>query len=169
MRNNILILLVFAALIGCQKTKPQMPNKLHATKEDSAAVALVMMNQRLAEQTDKELLEYVKQHDPETFVAGVQGYWYKKIVKTDAHVIKEDMSPDVRLIISTLDGKMLIDSRQIVNFSDNDLIVPIRDVLLMMRIGEQAEVLIPWYAAYGTTGNQFVPPYANIKVVIETY
>ncbi len=173
MRNIIMILFAAGALLfaGCNRTKPQSPSNRHgSSQEDSVAVAIVLMHQRMAEQADREILDYVKANNPETFAAfEFLRTWSRILVRTDNEKITDNTPLDLRLVVYDLSGSMLFDSREQLIIKDRDFIPSVRVTLLDMNIGEQAELLTPWYAAYGSTGNADVPPYTNLRIIIETY
>ena len=157
-------------LAACGKVKPQMPFSLrHKQEQDSAALALILFNQRMALQADKDILEYVKQHDVETFAMGVTGYWFRKTLKTDKEQISDSTDIDLRVVYYSLDGKMYTDYREPVNLKNTEIIFPVRDMLDNMKTGEQAELIVPWYAAYGSTGTADIPPYTNLRIILESY
>ena len=167
---SALLLALILLLPACGKTKPQSPsNRRGETQQDTAAMALVLMNQRLAEQADKEVLEYVRQQDAPQYALANAGYWTRRLMRTDNQQIDRQATLDIRLLIYNLQGQMLIDSRETVSIPEGNLIFPVVETLWSMNYGESAELVIPWYAAFGAAGNSFVPPYTNVKIIIETY
>ena len=158
-------------LCSCNKTKPQSPsNRRSATTNDSAATALVLTQQRLAEEADRVILQYVKKHGEGQYVMAADGYWYKKILKTQAEDIVKGSKLDLREIIYRFESnEMIIDNREEITMNSEQMLLPVWETLQTMHYGEQAELLIPWYAGYGATGTALVEPYTNLRIIIETY
>lgn len=169
--QNILIIICFVlSLIGCSRTKPQSPSNRRVESKDSASIALVLMNQRLAQQADKEILDYIKSFNQEQYTLMETGYWYKKLNRTDGDVIINGKEIDLRIIMSELnDNRMLTDIRKYQKVSESQMLFAIWETLLQMHLGEHAVLIVPWYAAYGSTGCSDVPPYTNLKIEIITY
>ncbi len=171
--QNLLFALVLAlilSLISCNRTKPQSPSNRHAaSQKDSAAIAMVLLNQRLAQQADKDVIDFVRKQGAEQFVLENGGYWVTKTKRTDAEQISENTTLDIRLIVYDLEEHMLIDSRENINLKQHELIAPVLETLHSMHYGESARLVIPWYAAYGATGSALIPPYTNLIIDIETY
>jgi hypothetical protein len=75
MKISGILLLFFIVLSSCVKQAPQLPaNKTN--RFDSAAVALVQVNERLIESEDSLLKDYVSKSDS-NFVKHETGFWYK--------------------------------------------------------------------------------------------
>ena len=169
MNKYIYIILVCTlALTACHRTKPQSPANRSSKQPDSVAIALVMMNQRLAEEADNEVLKYVQANEPDSFVMGSSGYWYRRTIKTDNQKIEKTTQLDMHIVIYSIEGDMYLDSRESLKPDDPSLLFPVMETLTYMHLGESAELLIPWYAGYGNIGKANIPPYTNLRVTIET-
>lgn len=164
-----ILFLSLALLTSCNKVKPQSPsNRSRQTTEDSLAVALIIANQRIAQVADKELTDYVLTANDPTYVLDSTGYWFKYILRNEEEPIDTDTKLNLHLTVYNLKDEMLFDEQEITTINRQELLPAVAQTLLTMRRGEQMELLIPWYGAYGTTGNEVVPPYTNLKVIIET-
>ena len=96
---SALLLALILLLPACGKTKPQSPsNRRGETQQDTAAMALVLMNQRLAEQADKEVLEYVRLQDAPQYALANAGYWTRRLMRTDNQQIDRQATLDIRQI-----------------------------------------------------------------------
>ncbi|MBR1808727.1 MAG: hypothetical protein IJ776_05025 [Paludibacteraceae bacterium] len=167
----ILLMVCFLSLTSCNRTKPQSPSNRHnATPQDSAAMALVFTQQRLAQEADKIITQYVREHGEEQYVMLSRGYWAKKILKTSGKDITKNSKLELREILFSLeDGRMIIDSRDETEVKAEQMIAPVWEVLQTMHHGEQVELLVPWYLGYGSTGSPMVAPYTNLRIILETY
>lgn len=170
---RIYILLITISLIcgvGCNRTKPQSPsNRYSLSHQDTTSIALVLINQQLAQEADKEIMNYVKEHGTEQYVLDASGYWARKILKTGNQKIQKGDELDLRIVLFSVDGTMLSDSRGVKKVTDAEMLLPVLEMLQLMNIGEQAELIVPWYAAYGSTGCREVPPYTNLRIEIISY
>ena len=153
-------------LVGCQRTKPQAPS--HHTEQDSAKVAMLLITQRLAEEADKELTQYASQANDE-YTLDDSGFWYKYKRRTDGNYWQKGEKALIHTQTFSLDGELLLDSKEQIEIGRGDVIPTSEDMLLMMRKNEASELLVPWYLAFGASGNENIAPYTNVRINIETH
>ena len=168
---HIVLMACILLVIACNRTKPQSPSNRHnTTRQDSAAMALVFTQQRLAQEADKTILQYVREHGEKQYAMLPEGYWVRKILRTSGDDITKGTKVELREVVFSLeDGKMIIDSRDLREVSAEQMMLPVWETLQTMHCGEQAELLVPWYLAYGSTGSAIVAPYSNLRIILETY
>ncbi len=166
MRKLFVVILASCLLCSCQRTKPQAPS--HRQAQDTAQVALLLMTQRMAEEADKELTNYVN-HVDSGYTLNESGIWYRYTKRTDEKRWQKGEDVELHAQIFTMDGKLLTDSRETIALGKGETLQSVENILQTMRRGEACELLIPWYQAFGVSGSEEVPPYTNIKINMETY
>lgn len=152
-------------IVGCQRTKPQAPS--HRTEKDSSEMALLLMNQRLAVEADRELAQYVN-HVDSGYVLSEWNVWYKYLQRTDEPRWKRNEQVLLHAQVYTLEGQLLVDSEEVIVLGKGETLQAIETMVLEMRRDEACRILSPWYLAYGVSGSNEVPPYMNVKIDLET-
>ncbi|MGN0235567.1 MAG: hypothetical protein ACI4BD_04540 [Paludibacteraceae bacterium] len=158
--------------VGCNHRGPQRPSQRSGTapKEDSAALALMEMNQRMAMAADEEVLRYVQaREDAERFAQmPLSSAWVRIVERGDEQSALPQKDEVWRLHIKTysLQGRLLLDTEQEYRMGRSEL-----PMCIEMNISEwhhEAKVMIaaPWYAAYGMMGTEDVPAYENVLLEI---
>lgn len=166
MRKLFVVILASCLLCSCQRTKPQAPS--HRQAQDTAQVALLLMTQRMVEEADKELTNYVN-HVDSGYTLNESGIWYRYTKRTDEKRWQKGEDVELHAQIYTMDGKLLTDSRETIALGKGETLQSVENILQTMRRGEACELLVPWYQAFGVSGSEEVPPYTNIKINMETY
>lgn len=166
MRRLFVVILASCLLCSCQRTKPQAPS--HRQAQDTAQVALLLMTQRMAEEADKELTNYVN-HVDSGYTLNESGIWYRYTKRTNEKRWQKGEDVELHAQIYTMDGKLLTDSRETIALGKGETLQSVENILQTMRRGEACELLVPWYQAFGVSGSEEVPPYTNIKINMETY
>ncbi|MCM1034897.1 MAG: FKBP-type peptidyl-prolyl cis-trans isomerase [Paludibacter sp.] len=162
----ITILAGILLLYGCNKTKPQAPS--HRTEQnDTTQLALVLLNQRMAEEADKELIHYIQQ-EPDTYTLDTYGYWYRYNNHTQLPHLQKDQYVVVKAQIYDLQDQLLTDSEETICIGKKQVIPVIDQMLPQLREGEECTLLAPWYTAFGPIGSDAVPPYTNVKIKLQT-
>lgn len=166
MKFPIIAILASCLLLSCQRTKPQAPSR--HSEQDSSRVAMLLVTQRLAEEADKELTQYAAQTNGE-YTLDEYGFWYKYIKRTNGSYWRKGEAVLIHTKIFSFTGALLLDNQEQIEIGKGETIPAIEDMLLMMRRNEACELLIPWYLAFGASGNENVEPYTNVRIDIETY
>ena len=163
MIRQILILLFASCLLfSCQRTKPQAPI-FKNRQPDTTAVKMVLLNQRLAQEADNELTNFIK-HSDTAYTLSEHGFWYQFLERTDGDMPAEGDEVKVSYQIRSLQGRILEDVSQRLHVGKAETIAAIDDMLSLMHNGERVRMLVPWYRAYGMQGNGQVEPYQNIII-----
>lgn len=168
MKISGILLLFFIVLSSCVKQAPQLPaNKTN--RFDSAAVALVQVNERLIESEDSLLKDYVSKSDS-NFVKHETGFWYKINQRAAGTKPKANVSCSVNYSVYTLGGDFLFRKDEAIVVGKKQIIKGVEEALLMMHPGEKATLIVPWYLAYGMKGNpKEVDLYTSIVLYINYY
>ena len=127
----------------------------------------MLLNQRLADEADRQLRQYVSQNALSDFVLTESGVWLKhKQVKKPTLTQNERVT--IHYSISDLQGNTLLDDEQTVIVGKNELIAAISDMMPLMTTMDSATLLAPWHQAYGAVGTKFIPAYTNVKIELQT-
>ena len=143
-------------MVACSGQGPQRPSRVlgRTPEPDSAQLALLEMNQRLALEADRQ------------FDGGI---WVKIVSQGDIHSPKPEMGTNctVRTAIYSLKGQLYLDAEQEYLLGQSTLPFSLEQVITQLYPQTQARLMIPWYAAYGVSGTETIPPYENI--IIDLY
>ncbi len=147
---------------GCHRTKPQVPaNRKVAV--DSTALSAALMAQRLVEEANIAVAQFVHQLDS-AYVLETGGYWRRIVHRTVGNILQKEEHVDIHTRVYSLQGSMLVDAQQTVQVGKKEVPAAIDDILLQMRRGEVVSLIVPWYAAFGASGTAQVPAYENIRI-----
>lgn len=159
-------------LAGCNHRGPQRPSQRSGSvpKEDSTALALVEMNQRMAIAADEEVLRYVQhKEDARRFAQmPISNAWVCIMQRGEANgkAPATDEIWHLRVKTYSLSGQLLLDTEQDYRIGRNEL-----PMCIEMQIGEwtqgtEAVVVAPWYTAFGMMGTEDIPGYENVEMVV---
>jgi chaperone required for assembly of F1-ATPase len=165
---SIISVLCFLWITAC-KQSPQLPaNK--TTGIDSIANNLLAVNQDLIHYEDSVLNVYVATLDS-GYLKSKLGFWYKINLRTQKALIREKDKCRFQYSIYSLNDSLLTDMAQAeIVVGKKNTIRGIEEALLLMRPGETATLILPWYLAYGMKGNDNgVAAYTSVKVHLSVY
>lgn len=175
-RNSGLVCFLWVCMLlsagGCGGRGPQRPSQRSGTKPeaDSAALALMEMNQRMAIAADEEVLRYVQgREDGERFAQmPFSNAWVRVQEKGDEQSAGPKKDETWRLHIKTysLKGQLLLDTEQEYRIGRNELPMCIEMNISEWHRGARLVIVAPWYAAYGMMGTEDVPAYENVLLEI---
>lgn len=162
----------FAALmlINCGHQAPQRPSqrKGEAPKADSAAMALLELNQQLAITADKQLRQYVHAQK-ETYALYDAHTWLTILERGDVNgeTPVYDAEWIIHMRIYNLEGRMLEDHERSFRIGKNELPLAVDANIRELHHGSKARLVAPWYSAFGRLGTANIPPYENVIIEIE--
>ena len=175
-RNSRLVCFLWVCLLlsagGCGGRGPQRPSQRSGTKPeaDSAALALMEMNQRMAIAADEEVLRYVQgREDGERFAQmPFSNAWVRVMEKGDEQSACPQKDETWRLHIKTysLQGQLLLDTEQEYRIGRSELPMCIETNINEWHRGAEVVIAAPWYTAYGMMGTEEVPAYENVLLEI---
>lgn len=167
-----MLLLIVGILQACHKVRPQGPANRPAT--DSAELQMVLSNMQLVEQTSAELARCVgRQHLP--YVLYEPGYWALRTQESDEAPLQAEESVKIALQVSQIvlpdiEHTTPVENLELsVRVGKLEVIPAVDDLLLNARHGEEYTMLVPYFCGYGVAGNEQVPPYANLQVLLTIY
>lgn len=166
--RTVLPLILLALLISCAKHKPQLPSNKGNVVDKSGAF-LLEMNQRLTLKEDSILLKFVQKSD-KGFKKNELGFWYAILQDTKKTKLQDKDFCTFDCKISLLNGKVLLTEVKQANIGKKELVQGLEEGLKLMRKGESATFVIPWYLAYGMKGNgKLIPPYTSLVYEVRLY
>ncbi len=162
---KIVVTIAIVCLMACHKTQPQIPTR-HGQKRETPADTLLLKaietNQRLAQEADKAISNYAN----EGYAQYETGFWAKTLREVD-NPLQEGEKVMVHYRVYSMDDVLLEDIREAVVMGKSTRIQAVTEALYMMERGEKVSLIVPWYLAYGATGNETVAPYTNLRVELE--
>ena len=160
-----LVLTICIGLIACIKQAPQIPaNKGNAGDQNIAT--MLDINKTLAAREDSILQEYAKTKPD--FKKSELGFWYKINDLNTNPLLKKNDSFRCKINIFLLNGKEIQADEKVIVLGKKQLVRGLEEGLKLMRRGESATFIIPWYLAYGMKGDEnSIPPYTSLIYQIE--
>jgi len=161
--KKLSIFLILIAAIGRTRQSPQLPaNK--QSNIDSLSIAVQSVNQRLIAGEDSILSAYIQKRKLR-LTQSSSGLWYSINSKNKGNKPQELESCKLWYSVSLLTDSVLFEQTETVVIGKKQLINGIEEALMLMKIGDEAHLVIPWYLAYGMKGyGDEVPAYTSIKV-----
>ncbi|MBR1786919.1 MAG: hypothetical protein IJ756_07185 [Paludibacteraceae bacterium] len=159
--------LVVVWLQSCNScsTKPQTPSNRVA--KDSTEQQLTQLSQQMANRADEEVARFIALHDSLRFTE-TDGFWLCKLeddtVSQPTDSIRKGDIVMVRALIFDFYGNLLFNNEQLLKAGTGEALRMIDQLLLKMCYGDHYRVVVPWYNAYGASGNNIVKPYQNIWI-----
>lgn len=163
-------LIVLMLLIGCSKQAPQIPSqrKSSAPQTDTAALALLAMNQRLAISADEQIRQFAMTQEV-PYALYEAGAWMTVLDKgdTDSPSPKAEEEWLIHLRTYNLNGRLLLDTQGSYPIGRQELPEAVEANIGEMHRHGHVRMIVPWYTAYGPSGTNEVPPYENVIIEIE--
>ena len=159
------MLLLSIAFVACQQTPQQVNRRNLQQPIDSALIAQMQFNTRMAEQADKTCLAIVEA-DTLQYVMDDFGFWYAKIIRQHADSLQTGEHILLHMQMSELDGSLVADVEEPVVVGSGELPMTINRSIKQMSRGEQMRIIAPWYTAYGTEGTRIIKPYTNLVITL---
>ncbi len=160
---------LLVAMTACS-IAPQRPSQRsgQATEPDSVTLAMVELNQQLAEAADRELINYIRNHAGRWFEQE-DGSW----CEPDTIPLNYAYSPErpiaLHLITRDLNDKMLSDVQGHYQLGKCQLPMAVENFITLnyQRSTINFKVLAPYYAAYGSQGTEQIPPFTNVLIEVK--
>ena len=165
----IISLLVLTACGGGGPQGPQRPaNRQGQSQRDSDLVAMLQVNQRMAEEADREVIRYVQTDSLHRYAQCNQGAWVARLTEMPESEQPKMGEPILlHMLVYSIDGEDLLqDVEGEFTIGRGELPLGIEYALRELRRGEQGRILAPWHAAFGVDGADNIAPYANVRIEI---
>ena len=170
-RRYLWLAAVILAACACNRPSPQIPTQRKgssAPQPDSAHLALLELNQRLALAADEQLRLLVQTRD-EPYALYDANTWMTVLDKGD----EESGSPQeneewlIAMRIYDTGGQLLTDCEKTYRIGKKELPEGAEKNISALHHHSRARLYVPWYAAYGLTGTDRIAPYENLIIEIE--
>jgi len=159
--------LMAVMLTACAHQAPQRPSARKGVepKPDSAQLALMELNMRLAQAADEELVRYVQSSG-----------WAFALYENHTWMCVRDMGDEtlplilrgeehiVQMEVYDLNGKRLADIQRQYRIGKMELPPAVDECIVYLHPQAQARLAAPWYMAFGAGGGNGVPPYTNVLI-----
>jgi len=170
MVNRTWYILFAILLVACTSSAPQRPSqrKSRSPEPDSAELALMELNYRLAQAADEQLAQLVKEQD-ERYALYDGSAWMHIFSLGDEHTSSPLPNEEwlIHMRVMNLEGRLLEDSEQTYRIQRHELPYAVDRNIDILHHGAHARIYAPWYSAFGIQGTANIPPYENVIIEIE--
>ncbi|MEI6754483.1 MAG: FKBP-type peptidyl-prolyl cis-trans isomerase [Paludibacter sp.] len=155
----LFVTLFFFGFVSCVKQMPQLPsNKVIERNMDNET--LLKINSKLTEKEDSTIR--ILAESKGSFRKNQLGFWYKIFHTGKGTAVKDSVQCSFDFQIMKLDNKLINSGFTKIIIGKKQSIIGLEEGLKMMHKGDSAIFIIPWYLAYGMTGNDMIPPYTSL-------
>jgi len=154
-------------IISCGRQSPQLPSN-KGNSIDKNAVSLLAINENLAKKEDAYLKKIALQKD-KSFKKSEIGFWYSIDKLQNGVQLKDSVNCRFKYTLFSLNGKQLKNEEKQIVIGKKQVVVGLEEGLKLMKKGENATFIIPWYLAFGMKGDEpLIPPYTSLiyKVIV---
>jgi len=162
------LIVIAAVMLSCSQTGPQRPSQRmgESPKADSAQIALMEMNQRLAAAADETLMHTVQAQE-EDYALYERGTWVHIADNGDAAQGSPQEECTVHMRVYGLNGTLYSDELISARIGKYELPQAIDANISNWNHGAKIRMYAPWYAAYGMQGTTRIPGYENVIIELE--
>ncbi len=168
MKISSIIIQIFIVvfIVSCRRPAPQLPANKSETI-DSASIGLLKLNEKMILSEDSLIQNYVEKSNT-NYVKHNLGFWYNIEKSQLGNVIQENQQCEVAYSVYSLENNLLFEQKETIIIGKKQLPTGMEEALKMMRKGATADLVIPWYLAYGMKGNgKEVKSYTSLVVNIQ--
>ncbi len=162
------------ALVGCAKTAPQRPSQRSGQppRVDSTVLGMIEVNERLAEEADKEVAQWIANHPAAHFHQMECGAW--RLQRDEATSLRAQTAPTpqpkekwtIHYQVRHLDNTLAEDIEGTYTIARGELPAAIDEAVQQMIADETTTLIAPWYSAFGMKGTDHIKPYENVIITI---
>jgi len=165
--KGLMVIGMAVMLAACTGQAPQRPSqrKGSAPQADTAMIALMELNKRMSEAADAQLLHIVQALDTD-YALYERGTWVH-ILEQGNEPVAEGEACTVHMQVYALNDTLLYDAQQTGHAGKYEFIPAIDENIAEWHHGARLSLYVPWYAGYGITGKDRIPPYENIRIELE--
>ncbi|HOL00746.1 MAG TPA: FKBP-type peptidyl-prolyl cis-trans isomerase [Paludibacteraceae bacterium] len=173
MKNTrVLFSVVFSLcfVIACKKMPPQLPANKNVDDVQNT-MSMMEINHQLALREDSLLQVYVANLKDKSFRKTETGLWYKIEKTKQGKKIKNNDVCQFSYELFSLDDKLLEKNEQeIIVIGKKQTIKGLEEGLQLLRKGDNAIFIIPWYLAYGMKGKEpLIAPYVSVIYRVKVF
>ncbi len=161
----ILMLAVFLP-VACQRKGAQVPaNKIQAV--DSTEMKLRDYNREVTRKEDSAILEFIGSQ-PDKFTKTASGIWFCLLQSSGLEPLATGSDVTFSYRAFTMDGILVLEEgNKTIRFGKKEVVTGLEEGLKLMKRGEKARFIVPWYLAYGARGNEMIGPCTTLIFVAE--
>lgn len=167
MRYLVLILSLTLFFSCCdRKIAPQRPS--NSNESDTARIAIMELNQRLAIEADNEINAIANRLNDSLLAAGAvpyrrqeHGYWLRIVSPGSGDKLLTDDKVAVSYTLYLPDGTPAEQNSTDITVGRKQVPDAIDLALQQMQRGAKAEIIATWALLYGRTGTENIPPYSQ--------
>ena len=154
------ITILFFGIISCVKQSPQIPsNKI--TEIDNDRSSLLKINGNLIRKEDSLLAIIAKKKG--SFKKNNIGFWYQIFNTGKGESIADSSLCKFDYQLFKINDKFIQSGQKTIIIGKKQSIIGLEEGLKMMHKGDSATFIIPWYLAYGMTGDDnLILPYTSL-------
>lgn len=162
------IFLVSFFTVSCTKRGAQFPaNKVHII--DSTDIKLQKYNKEITQRGDSAIASFISKQT-ENFIRTKSGIWYYIEKQTGLQHVYTDSIITFSYKSFTLEGTPVSqEENRKIKFGKKEIITGLEEGLKLMKKGESARFIIPWYLAYGAQGTDEIQPYTSMIFEVEVH
>lgn len=153
---------IVTGFMSCTKQAPQLPtNKI--VVDNSNTQTMLAINQDLAVKEDSILRTVVAKMKDKAFTRDEIGFWYKIEKAGNGGIIEDKSTCSFSYKLLLTDGKQIGEGKKEIVIGKKEIVTGLEEGIKRIHRGDSATFIIPWYLAYGMTGNKpLVQPYTSI-------
>jgi len=160
LRSVLALIISCMFFTACKKQAPQLPSN-KGVEIDNVNASLIKINQRLATKEDLKLVQFTKNKG--SFKKNEIGFWYEIYNSGNGPLLRDSSSCKLFGKLMLLNGKTVEEDTKQLVIGKKEVIAGLEEGLKLMRKGDSATFIIPWYLGYGMIGRKpQVPPYTSI-------
>lgn len=161
-KSILTALIVVLSLLSCAKQKPQLPSNKQQ-QGDSAVLLMQELHRELIQQEELALKQFAESELPD-MTQSEHGFYYRIERENPSGATPADAITISYYIMDLSGNQLFTQEESYFRFGKKELPFGLEEALKVMKTGETATFLIPWYLAYGQTGNDKVPPLTSLLV-----
>lgn len=170
MRDKCKIILIWLVILfatfSCKKSPAQLPaNKMVVINEE--AQTMLEINKKLAIKEDS-ILKALVSTKYKSFTKNELGFWYNIEKKTKNKPLEIQEKCSILYVMKYSNGAVIQKGTKIFSIGKKEVVFGLEEGVKLLRTGEKATFIIPWYLGYGMNGlNNIVPPYTTLIYEVE--
>lgn len=123
---------------------------------------LLDINKKLTVKEDS-LLQVLALEMGNSFEKSELGFWFRIDKKTDGEELKTKESYTIHYKLMFTDRNVILEENKDLTIGKKQVVTGLEEGLKLLRKGEKATFIIPWYLAYGMNGlENLIPPYTSL-------
>lgn len=153
-------------MVACKPAPQKVRHLGEEEPVDSALIKQLEFNKYMVMAADEQCIQYVKSTNL-PFTQDDFGFWYYKSIKTQADTLKKGQQVCLHIQVYELNDTLLADVKEVFSIGSGRLPSALNHTLLITCMGEEVQVVAPWYTAYGVEGTSLIRPYSNVRIVMK--